>query len=54
MYLYKIIFVCAKIIGVNEEDIEYLLSNWYDYFNNINETLYKPDMPKLKFNKAVF
>ena len=33
----------AKMIGVNEEDIEYLLANGYDYFD-IEEMLYEPDM----------
>jgi len=31
------------MIGVDEEDIEYLLSNGYDYLD-IEEMLYEPDM----------
>ena len=31
------------MIGVNEEDIEYLLANGYDYFD-IKEISYEPDM----------
>ena len=31
------------MIGVNDEDIEYLLSNGYDYLD-IEEMLYEPDM----------
>ena len=40
---FKYIVEYAKMIGVNEEDIEYLLSNGYDYFD-IEEMLYEPDM----------
>jgi len=40
---FKSIMEYAKMIGVNEEDIEYLLANGYDYFD-IEEMLYEPDM----------
>lgn len=40
---FKHIVEYAKIIGINEEDIEYLLDNGYDYFD-IEEMLYEPDM----------
>ena len=40
---FKSIVEYAKMVGVNEEDIEYLLSNGYDYFD-IEEMLYEPDM----------
>jgi len=40
---FKSIIEYAKMIGVNEEDIEYLLANGYDYFD-IEEMLYEPDM----------
>lgn len=40
---FKSIVEYAKMIGVNEEDIEYLLSNGYDYFD-IEEMLYEPYM----------
>ncbi len=33
----------AKMIGVNAEDIEYLLENGYDYFD-IEEMLYDSEM----------
>ena len=40
---FKSIVEYAKMVGVNEQDIEYLLSNGYDYLD-IEEMLYEPDM----------
>ena len=42
---FKSIVEYAKMIGINKEDIGYLLSNGYDYFD-IEEMLYEPDILK--------